>query len=91
METFKASVQYNDLKGSTVVGNADIEMTNKQFKDNGDINNNESVIDISMLAGGNHGIHKDPVRVKFLVSKLDYNIQEKIKASNSNNFFAKQT
>jgi len=58
-------------------------ITAKWLKDNGDINNNEFVIGISMWVGENHGTHKDPVSVKFLVSELGGydNIPEMIEAS----------
>ena len=83
METFKASVQYNDLKGSAAADNADMSSTAKWLKDNGKINDDEFVIGISMWAGENHGTHKDPVNVKFLISGLNgyENIPEMIQAS----------
>jgi len=83
METFIASVQYNDIKGSAAADNADMAGAAKWLKDNGDINNEEFVIGISMWVGENHGTHKDPVSVKFLVSELNGydNIPEMIKAS----------
>lgn len=82
METFKASVQYNDLKGSAAADRADMTDAAKWLKDNGYINN-EFVLGISMWAGENHGTHKDPVSVKFLVTELvGYdNIPEMLEAS----------
>ena len=83
METFIASVQHNDIKGSAAADNAEMAGAAKWLKDNGDINNEEFVIGISMWVGENHGTHKDPVSVKFLVSELNGydNIPEMIKAS----------
>jgi len=83
METFRAAVQYNDIEGSAAADHADMGGAAKWLKDNGDINDDESVIGISMWAGENHGTHKDPVRVSFLVSELKgySSIPEMIKAS----------
>ncbi|WP_345873917.1 hypothetical protein [Shewanella algae] len=82
METFKASVQYNDLKGSAAADRADMTDAAKWLKDNGHIND-EFVVGISMWAGENHGTHNDPVSVKFLVTELvGYdNIPEMLQAS----------
>lgn len=83
MEIFKASVQYNDLKGSAAADNADMADAAKWLKSNGHIND-EYVVGISMWAGENHGKHKDPVSVKFLVSSLNGhdNIPEMLQTSN---------
>lgn len=70
METFKASVQYNDLKGSVAADNADQTDASKYLKDKGLINDDELIIGIRMWAGENHGKHDDPVSVRFLVSDL---------------------
>ena len=82
METFKASVQYNDLKGSAAADRADMTDAAKWLKDNEYIKD-EFVVGISMWAGENHGAHKDPVSVKFLVTELvGYdNIPEMLQAS----------
>lgn len=82
MEIFKASVQYNDLKGSAAADRADMADAGKWLKDKGHIDD-EYVVGISMWAGENHGTHKDPVRVKFLVSSLNGydNIPEMLQAS----------
>lgn len=70
METFKASVQYNDLKGSVAADDADQTDARKYLEDRGLINNSEFIVGISMWAGENHGKHDDPVSVRFLVSDL---------------------
>lgn len=82
METFKASVQYGDLKGSSAADRADMTDAAKWLKDNGHITD-EFVVGISMWAGENHGTHRDPVSVKFLVSGLNgyENIPEMLQAS----------
>lgn len=82
MEVFKASVQYNDLKGSAAADNADMTAAKYWLKNNGHISD-ESVVGISMRAGENHGAHRDPVSVTFLVSSLDghANIPEMLESS----------
>ena len=82
METFKASVQYGDLKGSSAADRADMTDAAKWLKDNGHITD-EFVVGISMWVGENHGTHQDPVSVKFLVSGLNgyENIPEMLQAS----------
>ncbi|MCC5884777.1 MAG: hypothetical protein JJU25_19330 [Halomonas sp.] len=82
METFKASVQYGDLKGSSAADRADMTDAAKWLKDNGHITD-EFVVGISMWTGENHGAHRDPVSVKFLVSGLNGydNIPEMLQAS----------
>jgi hypothetical protein len=83
MEVFKASVQYDDLKGSAAADNADMADAAKWLKNNGHIND-EYVVGISMWAGENHGTHRDPVSVKFLVSPLNGydNIPEMLQSNN---------
>ncbi|XOV86905.1 MAG: hypothetical protein ACFHX7_18300 [Pseudomonadota bacterium] len=82
METFKASVQYNDLKGSAAADRADMTDAFTWLKNNGHITN-EFVVGVSMWAGENHGTHQDPVRVRFLVSDLNGydNVPEMLQAS----------
>ena len=82
MEVFKASVQYNDLKGSAAADRADMTDAAKWLKDNGHITD-EYVVGISMWAGENHGTHRDPVSVKFLVSSLNGydNVPEMLQSS----------
>ena len=84
MEVFEASVQYNDLKGSSAADNADMTDAAKWLKQNGHIND-EYVVGISMWAGENHGTHQDPVSVKFMVSSLDgyASIPEKLESSSA--------
>jgi hypothetical protein len=83
MESFKAGVQYGDLKGSSAADRADMTDAAKWLKGNGHINNDEFVLGISMSVGENHGTHRDPVSVVFLVSGLNghANIPEMIQAS----------
>ncbi|WP_332403587.1 hypothetical protein [Vibrio metschnikovii] len=71
METFRASVQYGDMKGSSAADKADLDHAATLLEKSGDISQNEFVVGISMWAGENHGIHTDPVSVKFLVTELN--------------------
>jgi len=73
METFQASVQYNDLKGSVAADHADMTDSTSWLKNNKYIKDDEFVIGISMWAGENHGKHDDPVSVTFLVKELGGN------------------
>jgi len=50
METFKAGVQYGDLKGSSAADLADMTDAAKWLKEQGQINKNEFVLGISMSA-----------------------------------------
>lgn len=70
METFKASAQYNDLKGTVAADRADQNDASKWLKENGHINDNELVLGIEIFIGENHGKHEDPIYVSFLVSEL---------------------
>jgi hypothetical protein len=70
MELFEASVFYNDLKGSVAADLSHITDSTKWLEDNGHITD-ETVVGVIMRSGDNHGIHKDPVGIKFLVSNLD--------------------
>jgi hypothetical protein len=70
MEIFEASVQYNDLKGSSAADQADMTDARKWLKSNDHIND-ELVVGISMTVGENHGAHRDPIHVRFLVADLN--------------------
>jgi len=67
-ERFKASVQYNDWKGSSAADNADQKGLLEWLKENGQINDNEFLLGVKMFAGENHGVHEDPVYVEFLLA-----------------------
>jgi len=70
MIKFNASVQYNDLKGSVAADEADMDKASKWLKDSGKINDDEFLVGISMTAGENHGAHRDPVYVSFIITDL---------------------
>jgi hypothetical protein len=84
MQNFRASVQYNDLKGSVAADNADMNYARKWLLERGHIQQSECLIGISMSIGENHGVHTDPVYVTFLISELKgyQNIPEMIQDSN---------
>lgn len=83
MREFKAAVQYGDLKGSIAADTADQITPSRWLSDNGHIGDGECLIGISMFAGENHGHHRDPVMVTFLVSTLNghANVPEMIQSS----------
>jgi hypothetical protein len=83
METFKAGVQYGDLKGSAAADRADMTDAKQWLEEKGHIKDDEYVLGITMWAGENHGEHRDPVSVIFLVSGLNgfENVPEMIQAS----------
>ncbi|WP_260291948.1 hypothetical protein [Sedimenticola hydrogenitrophicus] len=67
-EIFKASVQYNDWKGSSAADSADQKGPSTWLKENGHINDGEFLLGVKMFAGENHGVHEDPVFVEFLIA-----------------------
>ena len=83
MGLFKASVQYDDFRGTVAADGADVGGAKKWLTDNGHINEDEYVIGISMSVGENFGVHQDPIYVDFLVSGLKgyNNIPEMIQSS----------
>ncbi len=83
LEIFKASVQYNDMKGSSAADKSDMNTASKWLQDNGKMNDDEFIVGISMYVGENHGSHRDPISVTFLISELSGydNIPEMLEAS----------
>jgi hypothetical protein len=66
-DTFRASVQYGDFKGSAAAdradnANADDWLTKKGLKKDG-----EFLLGVELYAGESHGVHRDPVNVQFLL------------------------
>lgn len=66
-KTFKASVQYNDWKGTSAADNADRNGSSEWLKQNGYIEDGELLLGVKMFAGESHGTHEDPVFVEFLL------------------------
>ena len=83
IETFKASVQYNDWKGSSAADSADVARMSKWLEEHGYKENGEFLLGIKMFAGENHGEHKDTVFVELLFSTPgDYeNVKTMIESS----------
>lgn len=81
--TFRASVQYNDWKGTSAADDADKNDASDWLKVNGHIEDGEFLLGIKMFAGENHGRHEDPVYVEFLIATPgDYdNVKSMIEAS----------
>ena len=65
---FIASVQYDDWKGGAAADRADKNSPEEWLQVNGHKNENEFLLGITMFAGENHGVHKDPVSVDFLLA-----------------------
>jgi len=65
---FKASVQYGDWKGTSAADSADKGDARDWLKKNELIQTGEFLIGIALFAGENHGSHKDPVFVEFLLA-----------------------
>jgi hypothetical protein len=86
MNTFKASVQYGDLKGSVAADRATNIDARQWLVNNGHMTSEYFVIGIKMYVGENHGEHTDPVSVTFLISELNgyESIPAMIEASDDN-------
>jgi hypothetical protein len=67
-ESFKASVQYGDWKGTSAADGADKKDANDWLVKNGHKQEGEFLLGITMLAGENHGVHEDPIYVEFLLA-----------------------
>jgi len=67
-DTFHASVQYGDLKGTSAADRADQGDADDWLVKNGLKNEGEFLLGIDLFAGENHGVHKDPVHVSFLLA-----------------------
>ena len=70
MTKLRAFVQYDDLKGTVAADRVDRGGPQRWLRDKNLINDDEYVVGISMFAGENHGVHRDPISVDFLVSEL---------------------
>lgn len=69
-DTFLASAQYDDFKGTVAADNADHTSAYDWLKENGHIERHEILLGIKMFAGENHGKQEEPVRVRFYVASL---------------------
>ncbi|HCG7925592.1 hypothetical protein [Vibrio parahaemolyticus] len=82
-ETFKASVQYGDWKGTCAADDADTVGASTWLKDNNHMSDDEFLIGVKMFAGENHGEHRDPVSVSFMILPLEsgQTVEQKISTS----------
>ncbi len=69
-ESFKAVVQYGDLKGTSAADRADKADAEKWLKEQKLSQEGEFLLGIQLWVGENHGAHKDPVSVTFLLAPL---------------------
>jgi len=67
-EKFKASVQYNDWKGTSAADRADRNDPEDWLKANGHKEPDEFLLGISVYVGENHGVHDDPIYTSFLLA-----------------------
>lgn len=73
VEIFKASVQYDDLKGTSAADRADQRGANEWLEKKGLKQPDEFLLGVELWIGENHGVHKDPVHVHFLlVTSAEY-------------------
>ena len=65
---FKASVQYGDLKGTAAADRTDKATAEAWLKEQKLSQEGEFLLGIELFVGENHGAHKDPVYVTFLMA-----------------------
>lgn len=68
VQTFKASVQYGDMTGTVAVDRADKNNADHWLQERNLKQEGEFLLGITFYAGENHGTHKDPVSVEFLLA-----------------------
>ena len=69
-DTFHASVQYNDFKGTSAADRADKGDADDWLEANEHKKPGEFLLGITLWAGEYHGKHEDPVSVTFLLASL---------------------
>ena len=67
-EKFLASVQYGDWKGTSAADRADRNGPRDWLEANGYKKSDEFLLGVSIFVGENHGVHKDPIYVNFLLA-----------------------
>ena len=68
-DRFRASVQYDDLTGSSAADRADRGGPEDWLRGKGLAQSDDFVIGVEVWAGENHGAHQDPITVHFLLMK----------------------
>lgn len=66
-ENFKASVQYNDLKGSAAADRADFDDAEKWLSEKARIQDGEHLVGIKVFIGDSHGDCNETIFVEFLI------------------------
>jgi hypothetical protein len=64
-EKFVASVQHGDFKGSSAADEQDVIGISSWLKKNKHIRDNETLVGVQMISGGNHREHRFPAGVIF--------------------------
>ncbi|WP_413704969.1 hypothetical protein [Pseudomonas sp. Pseusp16] len=67
IESLHAATQYSDYKGGAAADRADGVAPAEWLRQKGHINNSEFLVGIDFSVGENHGVHRDPVHVTFLI------------------------
>lgn len=67
---FRASTQYGDMKGDVVADRADKGCPSDWLREKGHMDEGEFLVGIKLFVGENHGAHRDPVSVTFLIMEL---------------------
>ncbi|MDH1109040.1 hypothetical protein N5C55_18030 [Pseudomonas otitidis] len=67
VDTFRASTQYSDKKGSAAADDADKLGPGEWLRQQGHMTEDEFLVGIELFVGENHGVHADPVYVTFLI------------------------
>lgn len=68
VQSFSASVQYGDFKGSAAADRADHGDVNEWLETKGLKQKGEFLLGITLYAGENHGKHQDPIYAEFLLA-----------------------
>lgn len=67
VETLHAGTQYGDFKGSAAADRSDHVHAGEWLRHNGHMTDDEFLIGIDFSVGENHGVHRDPIHVAFLI------------------------
>lgn len=68
-DRFRASVQYDDLTGTSAADRADKNGPEEWLRGKGLMQDAEFIIGIEVWAGENRGVHREPITVHFLLTK----------------------
>ncbi len=66
VETFRASVQYNDFVGTSAADGAGLGKLEKWMSENGHMHDGELLVGLELWAGEYHGKQEDPVHINAL-------------------------